>query len=311
MTRELDGRSRSGRATAALARDLLTREVGDRLPTIAEYARRLGVGNGSIDKSLHLLQDHGAIQIETRGHLGSFLQARDIAALWTASGANPVVAAVPRPTSLEFEGLVAGLLATFARSHIPLTPLLIAGSRHRISALLGGGVHFTVVSEFAAIQAMRDHPVTIAVRLGEESFYPAGSIVIVTRPDLADPQAAERVAIDLSSYDHETLTRTQFGNRSFVDVPYPLIPDRLADGTVDAAVWHHTSRSALGAMVRWRLHPVELPVTQDVVQWMARGVIVARAGDGEVRAVLATAVDPATISVVQGEVRAGRHLPAL
>lgn len=307
----LDGRSRSGRATAELARDLLTREVGDRLPTISEYARRLGVGNGSIDKSLRLLQDHGAIQIEARGHLGSFVQARDIAGLWSASGGSPFEAAVPRPTSLEFEGLVAGLLAAFARNRIPLTPLFISGSRRRLELLLDGRVQFTVVSEFAANQAMREHPVTIAVRLSDESYYPAGSILIITRSDLDHPQAAEKVAIDLSSHDHETLTRTQFGNRPIVDVPYSLIPDRVADGSVDAAVWHRTSRSALGGAAHLRFHPVDHPTTQDALRRMARGVIVARADDRETLAVLAAVVDPAAVGVVQSEVRGGRYVPGV
>ncbi len=307
MAQGLDGRSRSGRVTAALADDLLSRGAGDRLPTMAEYSRRFGVGNGSIEKALRLLQDHGAVRVEARGHLGSFLLSSDIGALWTASGKSALVGAVPRPTSTEFEGIVAGLVEGFARQDVPFTPYFVSGSRFRLNALLRARVQFIVMSEDAAEQARRLHPISIVSRLHPESFYPEGSIVVVTRSDLDDPQAADRVAIDLASHDHETLTRTQFGEREFVDVPYLLITDRLADGTVDAAVWHRTSRSTLSSAPGWRLHPVATPATQEVLKRMSRGVVVSRDDDAPLKAVIEASVAPDLVLSAQSEIREGRH----
>lgn len=309
LSQGLDGRSRSGRVTAALAHDLLTRKPGDRLPTLAEYARRYGVGNGSVDKALRVLQDHQAVRIEARGHLGSFIVASDPGALWAASGRGAIVGAVPRPSSTEFEGIMAGLAASFANAGAAFTPLFISGSRQRLAALLDERAHFTILSEHAAHQAMREVPVRIARALKPESYYPEGSIVIVARPGLDDPQQAQRVAIDLTSHDHEALTRTQFGSRSFVDVPYPTIPDRLADGAIDAAVWHRTSRSTLTSAAGWRLHPVATLATQAALQAMSRGVVVTRAGDSGMQAVLETIIDPTLIELAQAEARDG-YLPA-
>ena len=308
----MDGRSRSGQVAAALAQDLLTRKPGERLPTIADYARRFKAGNGSIDKAMRLLEEHEAVRVEARGHLGTFLVARDVGALWTASGGKAILGAVPRPLSFEIEGLVAGLVSNFAQRAIPFTPVLLSGSRQRVAALLAGRVHFIVISAAGAERAARDHPVTVVCALQPASYYPDDSIVVLTRSDLADPNQAERIAIDLGSYDHEILTRSQFGDRAdieYVDVPYDIIPDRLADRSVDAAVWHRASRSTLVNAARWRLHLVATPETKALQQAMTRGVVLARADDELVHAVLEATIDPEIIAAAQADARAGRFSP--
>jgi hypothetical protein len=306
MSIDLVGRSRSGRVTAALAWDLLTRKPGERLPTIADYAQRFDAGNGSVGKALQRLGEHGAVQLEARGHLGTFVVASDLGALWAASGGKAIVGAVPRPLSFEIEGLVAGLVTTFARSAIDFTPLFLSGSRQRVAALLAERVHFIVLSADGAERAEREHAVQAVRALHPTSYYPDDSIVVLTRFDLTDPDQAGRIAIDLGSYDHEILTRSQFGEREYVDVPYDLIPDRLADGSVDAAIWHRASRSTLVHAERWRLHPVVTPATKALQQDMTRGVILARAADAPIRAVLEATIDPDIIATAQSDVRNGR-----
>ena len=312
MSWRWDGWSRSGQVTAALAQDLLTRKPGDRLPTIADYARRFRAGHGSIEKAVRLLEERQAVHVEARGHLGTFLIDRDVGALWSASGGQAMLGAVPRPLSFEIEGLVAGLVRSFAQRAIPFTPLFLSGSRQRVTALLAGRVHFVVISADGGDRAAREHPVTVVAALQPASYYPDDSIVVLTRSDLADPDQAERIAIDLGSYDHEILTRSQFGDRvdvEYVDVPYDLIPDRLADRMVDAAVWHRASRSTLVNAARWRLHPVATAETRALQGAMTRGVVLARADDVPVQAVLAATIDPEIIAAAQADARAGRFTP--
>jgi len=186
MPNNLEVRSRAGQVTAVLARDLLVRKPGDRLPTIADYARRFGAGNGSVDKALRVLHEHGAVQVEARGHLGSFIVRSNPGVLWTVSGGGPIVGALPRPNSIPFEGLVAGLVATFSRTGIPFTPLFVSGGRQRIASLALGRVHFIVLSEVAAARVGMDHQAESVCTLFPESFYPSESIVVLSRAELAD-----------------------------------------------------------------------------------------------------------------------------
>lgn len=309
MSFGLDGRGRGGRVVAALARDLLTRNQGDRLPTIVEYARRIGAGHGSIETALRVLHEHGAVRVESRGHLGSFVVAKNAAALWTASGGGAVFGAVPRALSFELEGVVAGLVASFASCGLAFAPLFLSGSRQRVAALLEERVHFIVLSADGAARASREFPVALVCELLETSYYPDDSIVVLTRSDLDDPTQATRVAIDLASYDHELLTRTQFGERDYVDVPYDLIPDRLADRSVDAAVWHRASRSTMVNADRWRLQSVASAETEALHQGMTRAAVVARAEDAPMRALLAATIDPRAIAAAQADARAGRFTP--
>lgn len=93
--------------------------AGARLPRVRDVAELLGVGNGTVQSALRLLEEAGAIKTVARGHLGTFLVGSDRAALWRLSGLGAVQAAMPLPHSRRFEGLATGLRAAFEEAAHP------------------------------------------------------------------------------------------------------------------------------------------------------------------------------------------------
>ena len=49
-----------------LAQDLLTRQEGERIPSISEYQEKLQVSRGTIQNGLSYLKDSGAISLVSR-----------------------------------------------------------------------------------------------------------------------------------------------------------------------------------------------------------------------------------------------------
>src|ERR1700690_4231516 len=100
-------------AVGLLARDILRRAVGDRLPTSMQYQELLNVGSGTVQKGLRVLESAGATELRARGHQGTFIVARHVGRLWAIAGLGPVTGAMPLPDSPEGSGLAAGLREQF------------------------------------------------------------------------------------------------------------------------------------------------------------------------------------------------------
>ena len=61
------GVSRNLMTVQLVARDLLTRGPGDRIPTALQYQHLTGVGSGTVQKALRTLQSTGAVSLRSRG----------------------------------------------------------------------------------------------------------------------------------------------------------------------------------------------------------------------------------------------------
>lgn len=81
--------TRNGRAARRFAVLLLDHAEDARLPRLRDLAEELGVGNGTVQAALRLLEEARAVETTARGHLGTFLARADRGALWHAA-ARPV-----------------------------------------------------------------------------------------------------------------------------------------------------------------------------------------------------------------------------
>ena len=67
---------------ARIAASLLAIEPGSRIPRVSDFATETSLGRGTIQGALRLLEEIGAIVLEARGHLGTFLVRTDRELLW-------------------------------------------------------------------------------------------------------------------------------------------------------------------------------------------------------------------------------------
>jgi Helix-turn-helix domain/YhfZ C-terminal domain len=122
----------------SIARDLLLRQPGDRIPTVLEYQDRLGIGSGTVQARLRALVGIGAIELRARGHQGTILVDRNLSDLWTLAHLGPISGVLPLPEALEPASLAAVLRRAFQRLRIPLELLYLHGSAKRIDRQPGG-----------------------------------------------------------------------------------------------------------------------------------------------------------------------------
>lgn len=97
--------SKNGRVTMLLARELLAHNEGDRIKTIGEYAGYFDTGRGTVQSALRFLQDSGAISLESKGHLGTYILMLNYKNLWEISDPGVIMGVMPLPYSKRYEGL--------------------------------------------------------------------------------------------------------------------------------------------------------------------------------------------------------------
>jgi DNA-binding GntR family transcriptional regulator len=80
--------SRQGVTVIKLANLLLTHQPGDRMQPVQQYAAEFGTGVGTVQAALTYLQDIGAVSLDSRGHLGTFVRQIDYPLIWSLTGQN-------------------------------------------------------------------------------------------------------------------------------------------------------------------------------------------------------------------------------
>ncbi len=296
--------SKTSETRAVLAKRLLDVPRGERIPSTATLAASAGVGFGTVQSALRGLLNEGAITITTHGHQGSRLVDRDIVALWGACDRGAVAAVLPPAQSSEFSGLATALTLAFEGAGVPLHLTFRQGARTRMALLDEGRVDFTVVSASTAAELDQR---TAHSELPEFTYYRRGSVLVITASG-HEPDPDGRVATDPASYDHGLLTRAEFPNARLVEAPYGRIPDLVARGDADAAVWHATSSSPLAIAAGLSLHELTRPSPADQGS-MSRAALAWRADEPGMAALLDHLLDPSTLALVQSDVSEGRLEP--
>ena len=284
--------SSNQRAVQVLARDVLGHVVGDRLPTSLQWQELLGVGSGTVQKGLRVLESAGAVTLRARGHQGTFIVARHVGRLWAIGGLGHVTGALPLPGSPEGSGLAAGLRAQFGGLGIPLQMLYMHGASRRVRVVEEGQADFAVLSKGAAEHARagstgRDWT---ELDLWPHSYYSDGSMVVLAHP--MPPGSAggvHRIGIDRDSFDHTQLTLAEFpaaDGYEFQAMDYPHIPAAVALGKIDAAVWHRTSLPIPLELIKVTVRSLERPDAIETCETLSRAILLARCDRPEVEVAL-------------------------
>jgi hypothetical protein len=304
---------KNGVVTQEIARDLICLDLRRKIKTTSQYARMFRAGQGTVQKAFKTLEDTGAIALESRGHLGTYLVERNLGLLWAISGLGTVTGVMPLPNSKEFEGTATALSALFGAEDVPLNLLHLNGAPRRVEYLKSGLADFVVLSRFSADQACADDPSLKVVLTGApNSYYAQGSLTILTCVEAEDRlDDIVRVGIDATSRDHAEITHLEFdpSRVEFVQTPYHRIPDLILEGEIEAAVWHKTTRRVEAVSRELRFVPLRSEAAQRVSDDLCRLAILASRDDEPVLCLFDLVVDPRLLVEVQNEVIEGRRIP--
>ncbi|MBT2405775.1 MULTISPECIES: GntR family transcriptional regulator YhfZ [unclassified Streptomyces] len=302
--------TRNGLAARQLAALLLNHEPDTRLPRVRDFAEELGVGNGTVQAALALLEESRAIETTARGHLGTFLVRSDRGILWRLSGLGTLLAAMPLPHSRRYEGLATGLRTAFEAAGAPFAITFMRGAAARTAALAEGKVHLAVLSRFAADRVIAEQPVELIADLGPSTY--VGGHGLVLRRGVAIGSPGLRVAVNAASQEQPMLARRAFAGRD--DIRWieasPLRLRELFDrGKADATVWNLDEvEGRLGEGVE--VQPLGDEAARELSLRHSSAAIIGRTEGARALAAVRGALDLSLITDVQGQVLRGERVPA-
>ncbi len=222
-----------------IASDLLGKNAGERMTTIVNYTELFGVARGTVQNAIKTLENSGAIQLDTRGHMGTFLTALDYDKLLKASGRSTIFGVMPLPYSLRYEGFVTGVLEILEKNGLDVGMAYMSGADRRLDALLEGRYEFAIVSAYTAEYYLKQkYPVRILFQFSPYTYI--NDHFLITRRGFV-PQAGKpvKIGVDRSSHDQMSWIDELFRDKEKTLVPlqYIHILDHIRDGVIDATVW--------------------------------------------------------------------------
>jgi hypothetical protein len=211
---------------------------------------RFGVSKGTAQGVVKFLCDH-AMSLAKMGHLGSYIESVDYAAMWGYTGWDAIVGLLPLPLNARLRSLATAITKAFEAADIPFRMAFMQGASHRIKALNESRFDFIIVSKLSANTFLsevpaKDSDLNIALELADDSYSEANMIAF------RDPLESEirngmKVAFDPASPDQRTITKyvTRGKKVKYVKMPYRSTLQSLIAGSVDAIVYQaETLRSS-------------------------------------------------------------------
>lgn len=298
-----------GRVAVEIARDLLALRPGERMPRVQDYAQRCETGHGTVQNALRSLIDAGAVKVEARGHMGTFLVEADYRKLREIAGLSSLLGLMPLPYTRRYEGLASGLYEAVRQSDIPFSIGYMRGARSRIAALRRGQADFAVLSRLAADLAVAEGGVVAVMGLGPYTFVSRHGILLAG-PQFAGITDGMRVGVDPQTLDQAWLTEEECRGKQveLVEVPYSHLLERLREHEIDAAIWNLDEFSA--GMMEVHSAPLQSPAAIQVAERSSEAVLVIDAHRPDLERLLPEIIDPAVVRRIQNEVLEGRRIPS-
>jgi len=289
-----------------LAGYFLSLEPGINIESVRDLAASMDASIGLISESITRLEELGAIEIDRRGQLGSFLVRQSVGRLWAAAVNQPLVIAHTLPSNRRYEGLAAALKKVFNDAGIEAYFIFVRGSRTRLNALRENRCHIAIVSQFAA-EGLRTRTEETAATLLPGSFVKSHQVFF--RKDIKSDSPI-KVAIDPDSFDQTQLSNIEFKDQSidFHKITFMSIRHYLFEKIVDMAIWtEEDMENQLGNSIAMR--SLSEKTAEIVGGRNTKATLVTRSNDFATRALIQKLIDPAAIQTIQQAVVSGALIP--
>jgi len=301
--------TKNGIAVTMLAREMLSLKCGDRIGTIGEYAKKFDLGRGTIQTALKYLEDNEAIELEPRGHLGTYINNIDYKKLWEYVGLTIVSGVMPLPYSKRYEGLATGLYKVFEKGKIPFNMAYMRGSERRLEALLNGKYDFAIMSMLAAklyIESGKNFK--IVIDFGQNTNVSTHRIIFSNNAKNAIEDGM-KIAIDPTSLDQFILTyyECEGKNVEFIELPYNQIIPHIMEGKIDAAVWNYDEIVDRGLSIK--NEPLKSEKSKKISEDNTRAVLVVKRDNWGVDKIINRIVDKEEVIKIQEQVLLNKIFP--
>lgn len=252
--------SKSFTVTQFLASYFISINVGTRIHTISEFLEEIDVARGTIQNGLQILKDAKAIELTSRGKLGTFLEKKDINTLLRFADIYSVVGVMPLPYTKLYEGLSTGILEELSQNlNVQIHMAYMRGAQKRIEMVCENHYAFAIVSKFAALEYLKQEPnsIKIAISFGKQTYL-TGHTLVLGDPKYEGIEDGMRVAIDYSSIDQTELTMEACKDKdvTFVPMSYSKFSSSLSSKEIDAMIWN--TDEVLRSLTNFKTKKIEL-----------------------------------------------------
>lgn len=289
-----------------LAKEFMTKDEGDRIMTVADYAEKYFLGRGTVQSALKFLCDLDAVSLDKRGHLGTYLTKIDYLKLLKVTDINFIVGVMPLPYTKRYEGLATGLNHSEFAKKFAMNLAYMRGAINRLESLLQNRYDFAVLSKLAAKHYIGEgYPVEIILSFGKNSFV-GNHALVFSNGKSRTIEDGMRVGVDSTSIDHVIITMklTEGKKVELLDMPYNVMRAKLFDGELDAGVM--TLDEVQGKDINFNTNIVDelLPQGENT-----EAVIVVKRDKKEIQKILEKYIVKADVLRIQEQVVAHQMVP--
>jgi hypothetical protein len=224
-----------------IARDLIGISAGDRLPTIHEFTQKHDSSRGIVQKVLESLQKSGAIVLEKRGKMGTYISAVNQEILFRLGGLEYITATMPPAITGDLAGLATGICDVMGDCPVPFNFAFIHGADKRGAALSRMIYDFAVTSQAAAVQITAKYPDLDIMMLLDGCVYSPPFVLCSRRPGVWNISDGDTMAVDPSSVDQYTLTKRFCKEKKvrIIERPYITCRALFISGKIDFLVYRN------------------------------------------------------------------------
>lgn len=295
---------KTGVAIGQLALDLLSRNEGERIPTVSEYQEKFGVSRGTIQNAFKYLKDNGAVSIGYHGHLGAYIETIHYGKLQSCCIRKELLGIMPLPYSTTYEGFAAAIYMELEKLNFNMAYSRGAGGRIRL--VESGTYQFAVVSQYAAEYSIENgSDIEVVLNFGPGSFLSRHVLLLrdTTKEGICDGM---RVSYDSASLDQSRITKniTKGKQVELVNIKTQNTVSSLLDGTIDAGIWNYDD------IIDNKYRQLKVVRLTDEVynDKFSTAVIVIKKGDEYMRALLEKYINIPSVLNILKEVREGKRL---
>lgn len=230
---------KNGQAIIELSRYFMLTEVGTRVLTVDDLAKKVSCSVGYIANSIKEIEAIGAIHLERKGRNGTILKSTNFEKLVELANLGSLVCAMPLPYTKRYEGLASAI-----KTQIDLVPLYFAhmrGADVRAECLKNGVHDIAIMSKLAAQSYIEEGSLQVAIELPIHSYVSEHKLIYKGE----GRESIKRVGVDTNSPDQKVLTEMIFRGKDveIVSVPYNECLDKINSSFIDATIWNPTSKS--------------------------------------------------------------------
>lgn len=299
--------SKIGYTTSVLAKDFFLKNKGERIDTISDYAERYNTGRGTIQSAISFLNEHQAVELESKGHLGSFIVDLDYNLLWKIADLGMIMGLLPLPYSLRYEGLATGLNQEFKKTDFNYSIAYTRGAEKRLKVLNSDNYDFIVLSKFAAKNYKDRDQFEILLEFGPASYL-SKHVIVFSDPKSKRIEDGMKIGLDSTSIDHKVLTELESQNKDveFIELTYMKIMEHIKNKTIDAAIWNYDEIKDLE-----NINFINLQNKSSVIknEEISNAVILVNKNSKMIKKILMNTIDPQKVIKVQKKVYNHKLIP--